>query len=171
MSESLNFAVLRQVPVVFLCENNFYSVQSPLFTRQPERDLCRWAEGYGLPAVRADGMNVLAVYGAVRDAVERARRGDGPTFVELPLYRFRAHGGAGDDSQTGYRDEAERRAWEPYCPVAMFETYLTGAGQLDAGERDAMEAEIAAEIADAFTFALASPHPDAADLHRHVYAP
>ena len=76
-SESLNFAALKQLPLVFFCENNFYSVQSPLSTRQPPRSLRKWAEGFGLPAVEVDGMNVLAVYEASRDAVERARNGGG----------------------------------------------------------------------------------------------
>src|SRR5688572_17316608 len=74
-SESLNFAALKQLPVIFLCENNFYSVQSPLYTRQPARDLCRWAATYAMPAVCVDGMNVLAVEQAMREAVERARQG------------------------------------------------------------------------------------------------
>src|SRR5262245_6823588 len=81
-SESLNFAVLKQLPVVFFCENNFYSVQSPLWTRQPPRSIQKWAEGYGLPSVKVDGMNVLAVYEAARQALERARSGGGPSFIE-----------------------------------------------------------------------------------------
>ena len=123
MSESLNFAALKRVPVIFFCENNFYSVQSPLATRQPPRDIHRWAASHGLPAAIADGTNVLAVHDAMEAAVRRARAGEGPTFIEAPVYRFRAHGGAGDDSHTGYRDEAERQAWESFCPVKMFGEY------------------------------------------------
>ena len=111
-SESLNFAVLKQLPVIFLCENNFYSVQSPLWTRQPPRAIWKWAEGHGLPSVKVDGMNVLAVYEAARQAAKRAHSGGGPTFIEAVCYRFRAHGGAGDDTRTGYRDQAERDAWD-----------------------------------------------------------
>jgi pyruvate dehydrogenase E1 component alpha subunit len=171
MSESLNFAVLRQLPVVFVCENNFYSVQSPLATRQPDRDLTNWAASYGTHATRVDGMNVLAVHDAMSKAIGHARAGLGPAFVEARVYRFRAHGGAGDDSHTGYRDEAERREWESYCPVKMFDAYLTGAGHLGDRQRAAMEEEIAREVADAFAFALASPPPVPEDLYRHVYAP
>ena len=119
-SESLNFAALKRLPVVFFCENNFYSVQSPLVTRQPPRDIRQWAAAHHVSAVVADGTNVLAVHDAVKAAVARARTGEGPTFIEAPVYRFRAHGGAGDDSQTGYRDEAERLAWESFCPVTMY---------------------------------------------------
>src|SRR5436190_5072233 len=85
-SESMNFAALKQLPMVFFCENNFYSVQSPLAARQPQRDIRRWAEGFGMPAVKVDGMNVLEVYDATAAALDRAR-GGGPTFIEAPLYR------------------------------------------------------------------------------------
>jgi len=169
-SESLNFAALKQLPVIFFCENNFYSVQSPLFTRQPVRDLCRWASAYGMPAERVDGMNVLAVHTASAAAIARARAGGGPTFIEAPLYRFRAHGGAGDDSKTGYRAEAERDAWAPFDPITLFGQFLTGAGVLDDAQIEAMEARVAAEIADAFEFALSSPNPVEADLYKYVYA-
>lgn len=169
-SESLNFAALKRVPLIFFCENNFYSVQSPLATRQPSRNLTEWAASHGLPAVVADGVNVLAVYEAMKTAVSRARAGDGPTFIEAPVYRFRAHGGAGDDSRTGYRAEAERQAWEAVCPIRIFGDVLKGAGVLNEAGVAEMEREIEREIADAFTFALASPNPTEADLYKHVYA-
>lgn len=169
-SESLNFAALKRVPVIFFCENNFYSVQSPLATRQPERNIRAWAAAHQVPAVRVDGMNVLEVYQATRTAVERARSSGGPTFIEAPVYRFRAHGGAADDSATGYRSEAERQAWELVCPIAMFGEYLTNAGILDSKTVKEMEHAITAEIAEAFAFALASPFPTENDLYRYVYA-
>ena len=125
LSESLNFAALKKLPIVFFCENNFYSVQSPLATRQPARDIRAWAAAHGMPAVAVDGVNVLAVRHAEGDAVARARSGDGPTFIEAPVYRFRAHGGAGDDSRTGYRDEAERQSWEAVDPLHLFGEFLT----------------------------------------------
>jgi pyruvate dehydrogenase E1 component alpha subunit len=169
-SESLNFAALKHLPVIFFCENNFYSVQSPLGGRQPERDLCEWAAAHRVPAVRVDGMNVLAVQAATRDAAERARSGGGPSFIEAVVYRLRAHGGAGDDSRTGYRDEAEAREWAQYCPVRMLGEYLTGTGALTASDISAMEQGIAEEIAEAFEFALASAEPTADELYHHVYA-
>jgi pyruvate dehydrogenase E1 component alpha subunit len=170
MSESLNFAALHRVPVVFFCENNFYSVQSPLTTRQPARVLHKWAATYDMPSVEVDGTNVLAVRAAALNAVELARKGGGPTFIEAPVYRFRAHGGAGDDSKTGYRDIAERESWEPFCPVKMFEEFLTGKNLLKRDAIDRMESEIAAEIAEAFEHALSSANPVEADLYKHVYA-
>jgi acetoin:2,6-dichlorophenolindophenol oxidoreductase subunit alpha len=169
-AESLNFAALKKLPVIFFCENNFYSVQSPLATRQPQRDIRAWAEAHGMPAESVDGVNILAVHDAVRTAVERAKAGNGPTFVEVAVYRFRAHGGAGDDSRTGYRAEAERIAWEAVDPLPLFGEYLMRSARLDAAAVRAMEDEISGEIADAFTLALASPNPTEDDLRRHVYA-
>ena len=169
-SETLNFAALKQLPVIFFCENNFYSVQSPLATRQPPREIHEWAATYQMPSVAVDGVNVLAVYHATREAVERARAGGGPTFIEAPVYRFRAHGGAGDDSHTGYRSEIERQHWEPYDPVRLWGDFLLARGHLDDAATAAMEARIADEIASAFEVALASPNPTEEDLHRHVYA-
>jgi pyruvate dehydrogenase E1 component alpha subunit len=169
-SESLNFAALHQLPIVFFCENNFYSVQSPLFTRQPARVIHEWAATYQMPSVVVDGTNVLAVHAVTKTAVDRARAGGGPTFIEAPVYRYRAHGGAGDDSKSGYRDVAEREAWEAFCPVRMFGEFLAGTGALDAAAIASMEAAIAQETADAFEFALASPNPTEADLYKHVYA-
>lgn len=169
-SETLNFAALKKLPVIFFCENNFYSVQSPLATRQPSREIHRWAAGYGIASVKVDGTNVLAVYEATRDAVQRAREGGGPTFIEAPVYRFRAHGGAGDDSQTGYRDPVEREAWEKICPVETFFQFLLRTGVMDVSRREQMHAEITHEILEAFDHALASPNPEEKDLYTHVYS-
>jgi TPP-dependent pyruvate/acetoin dehydrogenase alpha subunit len=170
-SESLNFAALKRLPIVFFCENNFYSVQSPLDRRQPpRRDIRAWAASHGLAAIAVDGMNVLAVHDAVQQGVVQARSGGGPTFIEAAVYRFRAHGGAGDDSRTGYRAEAERQSWEPFCPIKMLGEYLTGAGLLNDRRVDELERQIQIEISEAFAFALASPHPTERDLYSRVYA-
>jgi pyruvate dehydrogenase E1 component alpha subunit len=164
VSECLNFAALKKLPIVFFCENNFYSVQSPMAPRQAPRELDRWAEAHAMPAVRIDGMNVLDVFAAATQAVARAKKGEGPTFIEARVYRYRAHGGAGDDSKTGYRPIAEREAWEKLDPVEGLYALLKGV------DRKAMEQDISREIADAFEHALKSPDPTEADLYRHVYA-
>jgi len=171
LSESLNAATLWQLPIVFFCENNFYSVQSPLAVRQPpQRDLMRWAAGFGLISEQTDGTNVLAVLESTQRAVTRARGGDGPTFIEAPVYRFRAHGGSGDDSRTGYRDVAERETWQEQCPIESLLPILRECGWLDDESLAVMERELADEIEAAFAYALASPLPTEADLYRHVYA-
>ena len=170
LSECLNFAALKQLPVIFFCENNFYSVQSPLAVRQPSRELRRWGEAHAMRAVRVDGTNVLDVYEAAKEAVARAREGAGPTFVEARVYRFRAHGGAGDDSKTGYRDIAERESWEKQCPVEGFYSLIKAASLIDESRREAMQQTILREILEAFEHALSSPDPTEEDLYRHVYA-
>lgn len=170
-SESLNFAAVKRLPVIYFCENNFYSVQSPMGPRQhPDRVLWKWAASYGLHGTRVDGTNVLAVYEAVKDAVARARAGGGPTFIEAPVYRFRAHGGAGDDSKTGYRDVAEREAWEPYCPIKTYRAFLASAGLIDDRANNRMREEILAEMLAALKHAENAPNPVEADLYRNVYA-
>lgn len=170
VSESLNFAALRKLPVIFFCENNFYSVQSPLSTRQPPRDIHRWAAGYGIASIVVDGTNVLDVYEATCEAVKRAQSGAGPTFIEAPVYRFRAHGGSGDDSHAGYRDPAERKAWEEVCPVETYFRFLMNAGLINDSLRERMYAEIMQEVLEAFDYALASPNPEEKDLYTHVYS-
>lgn len=170
LAETLNFAALRRLPLVLFCENNFYSVQSPLEVRQAPRELRQWAEGHALRAERVDGMNVLAVYETCREAVAAARRGEGPTFIEAQVYRYRAHGGAGDDSRTGYRDVEECKDWEQFCPVTRYGAFLEGARLLDATTRESMRASIVAEANAAFEHALASPEPGENDLALHVYA-
>lgn len=170
VSESLNFAALKKLPVIYFCENNFYSVQSPLSVRQPMRELHKWAESHAMRSMLVDGTNVLDVYEAMREAIRLARAGDGPVFIEAQVYRFRAHGGAGDDSKTGYRDVAEREAWEKFCPVETYYEHLAQADLIDAAQRDSMRQEIMSETLEAFDFALASPNPVEADLYKHVYA-
>ncbi|MBK8015765.1 MAG: thiamine pyrophosphate-dependent dehydrogenase E1 component subunit alpha [Betaproteobacteria bacterium] len=170
VSETLNFAALKALPMIFFCENNFYSVQSPLATRQPTRDLRDWAAGHGVTSIRVDGTNVLAVREAALEAVARARAGDGPTFIEARVYRYRAHGGAGDDSKTGYRDIAEREHWEAVDPISRFSEFLSRRNVLGEGVAARMQAEALAETEKAFEFALASPNPEEKDLYTHVYS-
>jgi pyruvate dehydrogenase E1 component alpha subunit len=170
VSECLNFAALRKLPIVFFCENNFYSVQSPMAPRQAPRELDRWAAAHALPSQRVDGMNVLDVFDAAKAAVARARKGEGPSFIEARVYRYRAHGGAGDDSKTGYRPIAEREAWEKLDPVECFYKVIAKTGLISDPARKTMEQEIQEEMQEAFEHALASADPTEADLYRHVYA-
>jgi len=156
--EAVNFAVLKKLPVIFFCENNFFSVCSPLEVRQPPNvEIYRKAEGFGLPSVQVDGTVVMDVYEATQEAVARARRGDGPTFIEALTYRWRGHGGAGDDSASGYRDPEEVRHWEQHCPVNGFYDYLIKMNLYSEAERDLADKEIMEEIKEA-------------DLYTHVYS-
>jgi len=168
--ESINFAVLKQLPIIFFCENNFYSVQSGLDRRQREEDLYKKAEGFGLRTHWVDGMNVLKVLDATKEAALQARSGGGPTFIEAVTYRWRAHGGAGDDSHTGYRDVEELKEWQQFCPIEMYFEYLKGLNFIDPLSRAKKTQEIRHEIDEAFEFAIQSPVPQEGDLYRHVYS-
>jgi pyruvate dehydrogenase E1 component alpha subunit len=169
-SESLNFAALKRLPIVFFCENNFYSVQSPLAARQPDRNIRNWAAAHEVHAERVDGTDVAAVNAAMRAAVAKARAGQGSSFIEARTYRYRGHGGAGDDSKTGYRDPAEVTAWQEWDPLERCVPVLERAGLMSAGTLNAMKSDIEREIAAAFDHALASPEPGPEELALHVYS-
>lgn len=170
--ETINFAALKKLPIVYFLENNFYSVCSPLFKRQPEGvEIYKKAAAFGANAVLVDGTNVLHVYEATKAAAERARRGEGPQFIEMKVYRWRAHGGSGDDLHLGYRSEAEGKGWHGLCPIETYQTFLVERKLLSPDKREAMEKKIETEVAAAFQFASSSPVPEEADLYTHVYSP
>jgi len=170
MWESLNFAALKRLPVIYICENNYYSVCTPLASRQPAVDIYRKAESFGLNSMVVDGTNVLAVREAMTEATSLARRGKGPSFIETRAYRWRGHGGAGDDSASGYRDPEEVALWQQHCPIESFAQFLTQNSVLDPSRRQAMETRIGEEINAAFDFAIASEVPTEKDLYRYVYS-
>lgn len=170
-SETLNFAVLKKLPMVFFCENNFYSVQSPLDYRQPITRMADRAAGFGIATESCDGSNVLEVFEASWRAIERARSGEGPTFIEAPVYRWLAHAGSSDDSATGYRAVQEREHWQKKaCPIALYAEYLKKLGVLTDSEFKRMHEELRKESDEAFTYAQSSPVPTESDLRKHAYA-
>lgn len=169
--ESLNFAALKKLPILFVCENNFFSVCSPLENRQPPGvEIYKKAESFGIRSQVVDGTNVLDVYEATRVAREWALSGHGPSFIEARSYRWRGHGGAGDDSHTGYRDPDEVKAWQKICPIDSFGSILLSRAILTDEKILRMEEEIKTEFEEAFQFGLTSPDPVESDLYRHVYS-
>jgi pyruvate dehydrogenase E1 component alpha subunit len=166
--ESLALATLRRLPVLFVCENNLYATNTPLRTRQAGSDMAVRAAGHWLPGVIVDGNDVVAVYRAARAAVERARRGQGPTLIEVKTYRYREHVGPNYDIDLGYRTQAELDRWMARDPVAALARRLERAGVLPAGRRAALDAQVEAEIADAVAFAKSSPFPEPAALYADV---
>jgi pyruvate dehydrogenase E1 component alpha subunit len=169
--ESINFAVLKKLPIVYVCENNYYSVCSPLSTRQaPGVEIYKKAEGFGLPSVSIDGNNVLAVYDEAQKAAQRALVGEGPSFIEAHTYRWRGHHGAGEDFKVGYRSEEELTAWKKHGPIQRFRTALEEAGLVDASDIQAMQESVYAEIKEGFEYGLAGVEPTADDLLTHVYS-
>jgi len=165
--ESLNLAELWQLPVLFLCENNLYAMGTALERSESETDIHKKAESYRVPAAVVDGMDVLAVEAAVREAADAVRAGAGPRFLELRTYRFRAHSMYDPEL---YRQKAEVRDWMKRDPIVLFERRLRDLGLLDDAERDAIENAVAAELDAAVAAADAAPVEPVSELARHVYA-
>ncbi|KPF99822.1 acetoin dehydrogenase [Rhodopseudomonas sp. AAP120] len=169
--ESVNFAVVKQLPVLFLCENNGYSVYSPLSVRQPPgRKLYELVAGFGLTTHHGDGNDARAVHAALSDGVAAIRRGEGPRFYEFETYRWREHCGPNYDNDIGYRSIAEYEAWKLRDPVPALQRALIAEGVISEADVATMQATIDAEIDEAFAFAEASPFPPAEDAFADVYA-
>lgn len=168
--ESLNFAALKKLPVLFVCENNYYATNSPLSARQPHPDIYRRAAGYGIPGVSLDGNDVLAVYQAAQEAVHRARRGDGPTLLECKTYRWKGHVGPDCDWEKGCRPREELTDWMNRCPIESFRERLIAWGVADQERYHQLLEEIDARLDQALRFARASAFPAPSELHQHVYS-
>jgi pyruvate dehydrogenase E1 component alpha subunit len=155
--EALNFAAVRQLPVVYACENNQYSQYTAIGRTTSVEDLARRADGYGVPGLTVDGNDAVAVYEAAAAAVERARAGGGPTLLHLRTYRFGGHF-VGDAEEYRSKEEVEER--RGLDPIPRLETLLAGAGLLDEQGRAQIWEEVAAEVKDAERFAEESPYPE-----------
>jgi pyruvate dehydrogenase E1 component alpha subunit len=166
--ESLNLAALWKLPVLFLCENNLYAMGTALGRHQSQTDIARKASAYSIPAEAVDGMDVLAVESATRNAVDLVRHGGGPYFIEYRTYRFRAH--SMYDAEL-YRTKDEVALWKQRDPIATFEQQLRAKGILEDADMQKMEDAIADEIAEAVAFAEASPWEPLEDLTKDVYTP
>jgi 2-oxoisovalerate dehydrogenase E1 component alpha subunit len=165
--EAMNFAGIYDLPVVFLIQNNVYaiSVPEPL---QVAGSIAKRAEGYGFPGYEIDGNDVLAVYETAKEAVDRARRDDGPTLIEAKTYRLTAH--SSDDDDRRYREREEIEEWRLKDPIMRFEKYLTENGLLDEEKKDELEAQIKAEVAEASDYAEEAPFADPEEALERVYA-
>ncbi len=168
--ESLNWAAVKRLPVLFVCENNLYATHAPLSVRLPKgTEIHRRARMYGIAATQVDGNDVGAVYLAARQAVARCRAGRGPAFLECATYRWLEHVGPLDDSDRGYRSKREIDAWKRKDPVKRSAAALVAAGLAGARTLEQCEAQIAEEIAKAVAEAKQAPWPDPRDLFNNVY--
>jgi 2-oxoisovalerate dehydrogenase E1 component len=166
--EGLNQATIWDLPVLFVCENNLYATEVPLAAATRNPDIASRAAAYGLPGVAVDGNDVLAVDGAAREAVARARAGRGPTLLECRTYRTRAHAeGMRDD---GYRTREEVEGWKARDPIGRLAATILEKGAATRQDLEAIEARVRSEVEEAFEFAKASPWPDPATVTEHVYA-
>jgi pyruvate dehydrogenase E1 component alpha subunit len=164
--ESMNLAELWQLPVLFVCENNLYAMGTHIARSESVTDLCRKLPAYAVPCTSIDGMDVVAVEAAARQAVEAIRAGQGPQFLECRTYRFRAH--SMFDAQL-YREKSEVEAWRHRCPIDTFRQRAQAADLLDERAVAGIEAAVAAEIEAAVAFAEAGTWEPLEALTRDVY--
>jgi len=165
--ESLNMASIWKLPVVFVCENNKYAMSMDIALAMAVQSVADRASAYAMPGVSVDGNDLLAVVGAARDAVGRARSGGGPTLVECRTYRIRGHS---KSDRNLYRTKEEIEEWRGADPIARLERDLVAAGVMTGDEIASIAAEAQATIEAALVFAQDSPSPDPAQLTRDVYA-
>jgi len=144
VNEAFNFAAVFKAPIVFVCENNGYAISVPVEKQAAVEDLARRGPGFGIPSLRVDGNDVLAVAVATGEAVDRARRGEGPTLIEAVTYRMSMHTTA-DDPKV-YRDESEVEAWKARCPIARFERYLLRKALFDHASIERVSSEVEQEV-------------------------
>lgn len=166
--ESLIFATLHQLPMIFVCENNLYSVYTRIDERQPARPIHGVAAAHGCHTETADGNDIEAVTAAASSAVARARAGGGPSFLEFSTYRWLEHCGPNFDDHLNYRPTDELPAWQSRCPIRLLRDKLTALGS-DQAFFNASEAVISDEIARAFEFALSSLPPRYQDLEGYLH--
>jgi pyruvate dehydrogenase E1 component alpha subunit len=165
--EALNLAAIWSLPVVYVCENNQYAMSMPVEKAFPVERIARRASAYNIPGVTVDGNDLFAVHEAVREAVDRARGGGGPTLIEAVTYRWRGH--SKSDRQR-YRTRDEVKAWQERDPIARLERWLTAAKLLTPEELDEIGAAAAAIIEESVAFAEAADEPDPATILEGVYA-
>jgi pyruvate dehydrogenase E1 component alpha subunit len=162
--ESLNFAALHKLPVLLVCENNFYAIHEPIEKRWATRQLCERVRTYGIPASMIANGDVFEILPQAAQAIAHMRAGGGPAFLECQTYRWREHVGPNEDFAAGYRPRSEMDPW-----LEADQLHIVGA-QLSPGVRERMDAEIEVAIASAFAFAESSRFPDARDLLQDVFA-
>src|SRR5436853_2260544 len=162
--EALNFAGVWHVPVVFICQNNQWAISVPLKKQTHSKTIAQKALAYGLPGIQVDGNDVLAVYAVAREAIERARAGDGPTLIECVTYRLGVHTTA--DDPTKYRSDAEVAMWEQKDPLTRFRAYLEKRNLLE----ESLEQQVDEEIAAAIRRFEATPPANPLTMFDHVYA-
>ena len=168
--ESLNYASLRKLPVLFICENNLYSVQTPLSKRQPNRKISSVAIGHSIKSYREDGNNVVKVYDLAKKSINKIRKAHEPIFLEFLTYRWREHCGPFYDYDLGYRSKEEIEKWEKQCPLKKYKRNLISKNIVTSKEIEQISHNISIEIEEAVDFAKKSPFPPRNELEKFVYS-
>jgi pyruvate dehydrogenase E1 component alpha subunit len=165
--ESLNMASIWNLPIIYFCENNQYAMSMAMKKAFNVEKISDRACAYNIPGVYVDGNDVFAVYEAVKEAAERARRGEGPTLIESLTYRWKGH--SRSDRQA-YRTRDEVKEWQERDPIPRFANALIAAGMLDQQGLEAIQAAAHEHIEEALAFAEASPEPDVSTIMEGLYA-
>ncbi len=168
--ESLNFASLKKLPVIYICENNHYAINSNESQRHAGEGIYRWAQGYDIPSYQIDGNDVLKVTEYAEKAIARCRNEEGPTFIECLTYRWKGHIGTVNDVGEGFRPQSEYDYWVSKCPIKWYGEYLKLTGVLNDEMEVSICDEISRQIEEAFEFAQSSSKPSPEDLMDFVYA-
>lgn len=158
--ESLNFASLKKLPVIFVCENNLYSTHMPISACLANTEIYRKAEAFNMPGIRIDGNDVIKVYEVTEEAIKKARGGKGPTLIECMTYRWRGHVGPNYDLNKGLRSKEELDHWMNRCPISILERFLLKHGLLSESKRAQINEEVEREVEEALLFAKQSPYPN-----------
>lgn len=167
--ETLNFASLKKLPVIFICENNLYSTHMPVSACLADTDIYKKARAFNLPGIRIDGNNVVEVFRTAKRAINNARHGKGPALIECMTYRWRGHVGPSDDLDKGLRSKEELDYWMDRCPIKALEEYLLKHDIISMSEKDQIHRSIEQEIEEALAFAKESPYPDGDKLLSNVF--
>src|SRR5438093_1641975 len=168
--ESMNMAAIWKLPVVFVCENNLYALSTPAEKMTALKQLADRATGFGIPGIQVAGNDLRGVVRETREALARARAGEGPTLLECKTYRWYGHSAMRPDTRA-YRSREEEVEWRERDPVALAQKELGAAGILTAVQITEVDRQVAAEIEDAVAFAERSPEPDLQEMFTDVYAP
>ncbi len=168
--ESLNFASLKNLPVLFICQNDLYSVYTHISDRQPPRQIHLLAKAHGMNTYQADGNDVTEVYEVTKKAIGRICKGEGPVFIEFLTYRWLEHCGPNYDNDLGYRTETEFNDWMARCPLDSFTSKMLKNGFISNNQFELMKEKIRDEINEAVLFAKSSPFPDKTTLFENVYS-
>lgn len=166
LHETFNMAMLWKLPVVFICENNYYAMGTSVERTSNVSDLYKLGLAYDMPSFAVDGMQCETVHNAILDAADRARRGDGPTFLEIRTYRYRGHS-MSDPAK--YRSKEEVETYKALDPIQVVQQLLLDRGWLNETDLQNLRDKIEAEVKDSIEFAENSPYPDDSELYTDVY--
>ncbi len=166
--ESLNFASLKKLPVIFVCENNQYSTHMPISASLADVRIYKKAGIFKMPGIRVDGNDVIKVFEVTRKAVEEARKGNGPTLIECLTYRWRGHVGPSYDLDKGLRSKEELDYWMRRCPIKRLERLMFKLGCLTKDQKDQIYENVKKEVEEAVIFAKESPYPKEDELYKDL---